>query len=105
MQTEKRDYLIYFSLRGVNTGGYRSGNESCRVLATKQIVGFEPVAPSVQQQSYKIRMVAWNYQMDVVNYVGPLVEAACMFGNRVQHKLYFESKYPRQITDWNKQLR
>ena len=105
MQIEKRDYLIHYAIQGNGVDGYNSGNESCRVLATKQIDGFQPVRPSMQQQSYRTRIVAWNYQMDVIHYIDSMIHSTKMFGNRVQHKLYFQAKYPNQITDWDKQLR
>ena len=105
MQTEKRDYLIHCAIKGDGTDGSFHGNNSCRVLAMKQIDGFEPVEPNRQQQSYRVRMVAWNYQLDVIHFVESLIKSASMFGNRVNHKQYFQAKYPKQITDWDRTLR
>ena len=105
MQIEKRDFLIHYAIAGPNEDGYNNGNESCRVLATKQIDGFQPVRPSMQQQSYRTRMTAWHYQTDVIHYVESMIKATKLFGNKVQHKSYFELKYPDQITDWNADLR
>ena len=105
MQTEKRDFLIYLALKGKSNSGRFTGNERVAVFATKQIEGFQPVKPNLQQQSYQERIVAWKYQEDVIEFIEPLVESAFLVGNRVQTKQYFQQKYPKQITDWDKELR
>ena len=97
--------MIHYAIAGTNEDGFSLGNDSCRVLATKQIDGFQPVKPSTQQQSYRSRMRAWHYQGDVINYVESMIKSTKMFGHRIQHKAYFELKYPDQITDWDAQLR
>ena len=61
MQTEKRDWLIYFALAGQSSDGSNNGNGKCQVIATKQIEGFQFMKPMMHQQSYPVRMIAWNF--------------------------------------------
>ena len=105
MYIEKMDFLIFFALHGLTKHGQNYPNGQCQVVATKEIEGFQLVEPNQYQQSYAARMIAWQYQEDVVRYTKRLAQAASYFGNKIQAKSYFISKYPIQITDWENQLR
>lgn len=105
MQTEKRDFIIHFAMRGRNRDGYLRGNEQCQIIAVRNIEGFQAERPNINLQSYPEKMIAWNYQEDVAEFIQPLVYASTAYGTRIQSKDLFERKYPQQITDWSKELR
>ena len=106
MQTEKRDFIIHAAMRGRSMDGSLNGNEQCSIMAVRTIEGFQTEKPNVFQQSYADRTIAWNYQMDVANYIQPLVYAATRYGNAIRNKEYFIEKYPCQVTDFgSKELR
>lgn len=105
MQTEKRDFLLHFATRGKSLDGTFRGNEQCQIQAMRSITGFQSEWPKIHQQSYPERMIAWNFQNDVVEYIQPLVYAATGFGNNIITRSHFEMKYPRQVNDWAKELR
>ena len=105
MQTEKRDIILHFALRARSLDGTMRGNEQCQIIAVRNIEGFQPERPNINQQSYPEKMVAWNYQQDAINFIQPLVYAATLFGNQIQTAEEFRQKYPKQVTDWSKELR
>ena len=105
MQTEKRDFLIHFAMRGRSRDGYLRGNEQCQIIAVRNIEGFQAEKPNINLQSYPEKMIAWNYQQDVATYFQPLVYASTAFGTRIKSRDLFINKYPCQITDWRKELR
>ena len=105
MQTEKRDFLIHFALRGKSCDGTMRGNEQCSIIAVRNIEGFQTEKPNTNQQSYATRMIAWDYQCDVADYIQPLVYASTYYGNSINSKEEFLTKYPCQINDWAKELR
>ena len=105
MQTEKRDVILHFALRARSLDGSMRGNEQCQIIAVKNIEGFQSERPNINQQSYPEKMVAWNYQQDAINFIQPLVYAAFITGNVVKTADEFRQKYPKQVTDWSKELR
>ena len=105
MQTEKRDFLLHFALRARSLDGSLRGNEQCQIIAVRNIEGFQPERPNISQQSYPEKIRAWNYQLDAINFIQPLVYAATLFGNRVRTTDEFKQKYPKQVTDWSRGLR
>ena len=105
MQTEKRDFLIHFAMKGRSVDGTFRGNEQCSIYAVRNIEGFQTEKPNLTQQSYAKRMIAWDFQNDVVEYIQPLVYASTYYGHGIQNREMFLTKYPGQITDWNKELR
>ena len=105
MQTEKRDFIIHFAMRGRNRDGYLRGNEQCQVIAVKNIEGFQAERPNINLQSYPEKMIAWNYQQDVCDYIQPLVHGSTIQGTRIKSVDLFVNKYRCQITDWQKELR
>ena len=105
MQTEKRDFIIHFAMRGKNRDGYLRGNEQCQIIAVKNIEGFQAERPNINLQSYPEKMIAWNYQLDVCNFIQPLVYASTRQGVKIKTIDQFKDKYPCQVTDWSKELR